>query len=110
MTTPDLTAPADPAAAAAELSARLEGATERLVSTAAGLSDEQAREASLLPGWSRGHVLTHLARNADALRNLLVWARTGVVTPMYATPDERDENIEAGAGRPAAVLLADLTD
>jgi maleylpyruvate isomerase len=110
MTTPDLTAPADPAAAAAELSTRLEAATQRLLRTAAALTDEQAREPSLLPGWSRGHVLTHLARNADALSNLLVWARTGVVTPMYATPDERDENIEAGAGRPAAVLLADLTD
>jgi maleylpyruvate isomerase len=110
MTTPDLTAPDDPAAAAAELSARLEDATQRLLRTAAGLTDDQAREPSLLPGWSRGHVLTHLARNADALRNLLIWARTGVVTPMYATPGERDEKIEAGAGRPAAVLLADLTD
>jgi maleylpyruvate isomerase len=84
MTTPDLTAPADPAAAAAELSARLAAATQRLQDTVAGLTDQQAREPSLLPGWSRGHVLTHLARNADSLRNLLIWARTGVETPQYA--------------------------
>jgi maleylpyruvate isomerase len=109
MTTPEMTAPADPVAAAAELSARLDGATQRLLHTAAGLHDEQAREASLLPGWSRGHVLAHLARNADALRNLLIWARTGVVTPMYPNASDRNEQIEAGSGRPAAVLLADLT-
>jgi maleylpyruvate isomerase len=110
MTTPDLTAPADPAAAAAELSARLAAATQRLQGTAAGLTDQQAREPSLLPGWSRGHVLTHLARNADSLRNLLIWARTGVETPQYANAEARDEGIAAGAGRAAAVLLADLGD
>jgi maleylpyruvate isomerase len=34
-----------------------------------------------LPGWTRGHLLTHVARNADALRNLLTWARTGCHVP-----------------------------
>ena len=110
MTTPDLSAPADPAAAAAELNGRLRGATERLLRTAAELSDDQVREPSLLPGWSRGHVVTHLARNADGLGNLLIWARTGTETPMYATPEAREEGIEAGAGRSAAGLLADLED
>jgi len=46
-------------------------------------------EPSALPGWTRGHLLTHLARNADALVNLLTWARTGIPTPMYASPDQR---------------------
>jgi maleylpyruvate isomerase len=110
MTTPELTEPDDPAAAAAELSARLEAATLRLQHTAVGITDEQAREPSLLPGWSRGHLLTHLARNADSLRNLLIWARTGIVTPQYASAGERDEQIEAGADRPAATLLADVID
>jgi maleylpyruvate isomerase len=89
---------------------RLAGATGRLLATAAGLTDRQAREPSPLPGWSRGHVLTHLARNADGLRNLLSWARTGVVTPQYPSVQARDAAIEAGAGRPAAELLADLRD
>jgi maleylpyruvate isomerase len=40
---------------------------------------------SLLPGWSRRTVIAHVARNADALCNLLTWARTGVETPMYAS-------------------------
>ena len=100
--------PADPAAAAAELSVAVNDATGRLRQTAAGLSDQQAREPSRLPGWSRGHLLTHLARNADSLRNLLIWARTGVVTPQYADEGERERGIAAGAGRTAAELLADL--
>jgi maleylpyruvate isomerase len=100
--------PADPAAAAADLSAAVHDATELLLQTAAGLSDQEAREASLLPGWTRGHVLTHISRNADSLRNLLIWARTGVVTPQYADAAERDRGIAAGAGRPADELVADL--
>jgi maleylpyruvate isomerase len=100
--------PADPAAAAAGLTVAVDDATGRLRQTAAGFSDQQAREPSRLPGWSRGHLLTHLARNADGLRNLLIWARTGVVTPQYADSSQRESDIEAGAGRTIAELLADL--
>jgi maleylpyruvate isomerase len=92
------------------LQSRIADATGRLLATAGGLTDAQAREASALPGWSRGHVLTHLARNADGLRNLLIWASTGVVTPQYPSEQARNDAIEAGAGRPAAALLADLRD
>lgn len=100
--------PADPARTAAELGSIVDASTQRLRRTAADISDQQAREPSLLPGWSRGHVLTHIARNADSLRNLLIWARTGVVTPQYASPGAREHGISAGAGRSAAELLADL--
>lgn len=100
----------EPAAEAAELGARVDIATASLLRTAAGISDPQAREPSLLPGWSRGHVLTHIARNADSLRNLLIWARTGVPTPQYPSPEARDQEIEAGHGRPAAELLADIAN
>lgn len=74
------------------------------------LTDEQAGEPSLLPGWTRGHVLTHLARNADGLVNLVTWAKTGVETPMYGSPEQRNADIEAGAGRSAADLAADVRD
>lgn len=83
-------------------------ATGRLVTSASALSDSQAREPSPLPGWSRGHVLTHVARNADGLRNLLTWAQTGVQTPMYPSLQARAADIEAGASRPAAELAADV--
>jgi maleylpyruvate isomerase len=83
--------------------------TERLLGTAAGLDDEAVAGPSLLPGWTRGHVLTHLARNADGATNLLTWARTGVETPQYASLEQRAADIEAGASRDAAAQRADLT-
>ena len=92
----------------ASLRGRIDEATGRLAATADGLTDAQARGPSRLPGWSRGHVLTHLARNADGLRNLLIWARTTVPTPQYPSQEAREAAIEAGAGRPAAELADDL--
>ena len=47
-------------------------------------------------------MLTHIARNADALTNLFTWARTGVETPMYPSREVRNATIEAQSGRPAA--------
>ena len=89
---------------------RLAVATERLLASAAALSDAQLREPSPLPGWTRGHVLSHVARNADGLRNLLTWARTGTETPMYASAQSRTDDIVAGAGRPGAALVADVRE
>ncbi|HEY2507292.1 MAG TPA: maleylpyruvate isomerase family mycothiol-dependent enzyme [Streptosporangiaceae bacterium] len=102
--------PADAAVAAAGLSARLDVATNMLLRTAAGLTDDEARAASLLPGWSRGHVLTHIARSADGLRNLLIWARSGVQTPQYPSVQVRNADIEAGSGRSVAELASDLAE
>lgn len=61
---------------------------------------------SLLPRWSRAHVVAHLAANAEALGRLLHWARTGERTPMYASPERRAADIEAGAALPASELTA----
>ncbi|MGH8877922.1 MAG: maleylpyruvate isomerase N-terminal domain-containing protein [Stackebrandtia sp.] len=94
----------------AEILTLIEAATERLLDTVADLTGERLREDSLLPGWSRGHVLTHVARQADAMRNLLAWARTGIPTPAYASREARDADIEAGAGRDATALIADLRE
>lgn len=82
--------------------------TDRLLDTVRGLSDADVHSPSRLPGWSRGHVLTHLARNADAVTNLVTWAATGQERPMYASRDQRDRDIEAGARRSAADLEADV--
>jgi maleylpyruvate isomerase len=87
---------------------RLGQSTARLQATADTLSDAQAAAASRLPGWTRGHVLTHLARNADGFRNLLTWARTGDETPMYPSEEARDRAVGEGAGRSAAELAADV--
>jgi maleylpyruvate isomerase len=84
-------------------------ATARLLETARKLDDAAVTGPSLLPGWTRGHVLTHLARNADACVNLLTGARTGADRPMYPSPEQRNADIEAGARRPVAEQISDLT-
>ncbi|MGH3319683.1 MAG: maleylpyruvate isomerase N-terminal domain-containing protein, partial [Streptosporangiaceae bacterium] len=85
-------------------------ATDRLVATIDGLSDEDVRGPSLLPGWTRGHVLAHIARNADAMRNLVTSARTGADIPMYPSRERRDADIERDAPRPSAEHRRDLAE
>lgn len=80
----------------------------RLEQEVAELPASAVPEPSGLDGWSRGHVLAHLSRNADALVNLLTWARTGVRSPMYASLEQRSADIEAGAGRELAEQRTDL--
>jgi maleylpyruvate isomerase len=82
--------------------------TELLLATARALDPGSLGQPSLCPGWTRGHILTHIARNADALVNLVTNATTGSSTPMYASPDSREADIEAGAGRPLAEQVADV--
>ncbi|MFG3103043.1 maleylpyruvate isomerase family mycothiol-dependent enzyme [Streptomyces sp. NPDC048182] len=79
-------------------------ATERLLVAVGTLDNAAVTESSRLPGWSRGHVLAHLARNADALVNVLEGR------PMYASAEVRDADIERDAPRPLDVHLADLRE
>jgi maleylpyruvate isomerase len=83
-------------------------ATAHLLATVADLTDDDLRAPSLCEGWTRGHVLTHIARNADGLSNMLNTAATGEVTPMYESVDQRNADIEAGSSRPVGEQLADL--
>jgi maleylpyruvate isomerase len=89
--------------------AAIDAAAAALLATAEGLTGEQVHAPSLLPGWSRGHVLTHVARNADALARLLRTARTGEDQPAYASAQARVAAIDEGAGRGPAELAADLS-
>ena len=83
-------------------------ATQRLLGDTIAVADEQWRADSRLPGWSRGHVATHLARQADALTRVIQGARSGAVVPMYDAPDQRESEIEAGAHRSGLELQIDL--
>lgn len=82
--------------------------TALLTAVAGRLTGEQFAEPSLLPGWTRAHVVGHVARNAEALGRLAAWARTGVPTPMYAGGEQRAAEIEASATRPPDVLRDEL--
>ncbi len=61
------------------------------------LSDAELDGGSLLPGWSRRHVVAHIGYNARAIARLVEWASTGVETPMYPSVGVRDEEINFGA-------------
>ncbi|MFI7599788.1 maleylpyruvate isomerase family mycothiol-dependent enzyme [Actinoplanes sp. NPDC049681] len=81
----------------------IDEATAKLLGTVRRLTDDEIRQPSLLPGWTRGHVLTHVARGGEALRRALHGQ------PPYPSQEARDADIEAGARRPAADVLADIT-
>lgn len=72
------------------------------------LSDEELRQSSALAGWTRAHVIAHMARNAEALTRLATWARTGVETPMYSSREQRSDDIESSSGAPTSTLRAEL--
>lgn len=91
-----------------QLSDQIDDATQRLLSTARVTAESDLRAPSLLPGWTRAHVLAHLARSADAMRNLLIGARSGVDRPAYASAEARATEIEQGAQQKAADLAADV--
>jgi maleylpyruvate isomerase len=85
-----------------DIMAEIDAGDRRLYDTIGRLTDADVRQPSLLPGWTRGHVLTHLARGGNALRNVLL------DDPAYPSQDARDADIEAGAGRTIADLEADV--
>lgn len=102
-----MTQPANPAASAPDPvadAAAVRGATGRLLAAVEQLDDATASKPSLLPGWTRGHVLAHLARNADALLNVFAGR------PMYADAESRDGDIERDAHRGVAGHLADVRE
>jgi maleylpyruvate isomerase len=72
------------------------------------MTDDDCRAPSLLPGWSRGHVLAHWARNADGQTRMLLAAARGEVAAQYPGGDaQRAADIEAWAARPARLILRD---
>jgi maleylpyruvate isomerase len=86
----------------------IEVSTDLLLASVDALRESQVREPTLLPDWTRGHLITHVSRAAESLCRLLDWARTGVEQQQYPSADARGRDIEAGAGRSVQALAADL--
>jgi len=61
------------------------------------LSDVELDGPTLLPGWTRRHLLAHVGYNARAVARLVTWAATDVETPMYPSPGARAEEIDLGS-------------
>ena len=79
-------------------------ATTRSCEPSTGSRRAQLADPSLLPGWSRGHVVAHLALNAGALAGVLAGLAHGAPPPMYDCPERRDADIESTAALPAGAL------
>lgn len=95
-----------------EIAADLAGmraAQGALVARTEDITDAEARAPSRLPGWSVGHVLTHIARNGDSVARRLEGVARGEIVDQYPGGYEgRAADIERGAHRPAPELVADL--
>jgi maleylpyruvate isomerase len=72
----------------------LDSGTRRLVRTVDAMTDEQWRGPSLLPRWTRAHVVAHLTLNAEGLAGALEGVHEGRAVPMYASDERRDTDIE----------------
>ncbi|MBG6216944.1 maleylpyruvate isomerase [Arthrobacter sp. CAN_A6] len=68
------------------------------------LDDAELDGASLLPNWTRQHVVSHVAYNAKAISRLVAWAATGVETPMYPSVEVRNDEITHGVTLGPAAL------
>jgi maleylpyruvate isomerase len=91
----------------------LDSGTRRLVRSVDAMGDEQWREPSRLPGWTRAHVVAHLTLNAEALSGALEGVHEGRPVPMYASQEARDRDISdlaaAGPSRVRERFLASTT-
>lgn len=71
--------------------------------------DFDVSASSRLPGWTRGHVLTHITNSGRGHAGILRAAARGEVAEQYPNGVEgRAADIEAGATRPAAEQRDDL--
>jgi maleylpyruvate isomerase len=91
-----------------QVSDQIDQATQRLLGTARIITEPDLRADSLLPGWTRAHVLAHVARGADAMRHLLVGVRSGQDRSAYASAETWQADIEYRAGLRPKELADDL--
>ena len=84
--------------------ARVREAQDRLARTVVAMDSESYGAPSLLPGWTRGHVVAHLALNAEGLARAVTGVQTGTPETMYDSQEARDRDIEVLADEPPVIL------
>jgi maleylpyruvate isomerase len=80
----------------------------RLLEGLAPLVNDDFRAPSLLPRFTRGHVVTHLANKAKAHVLLFGGPAAGEIRRLHPAGYDADVAADSGAGRSAAELRADL--
>ena len=87
----------------------VESAFDQVLGALVDITDDDVRGRSRLPGWTRAHVITHLARNADGNRNIVEGALDGEERAQYpGGVEQRAGEIDAGARRSPYELMEDL--
>jgi maleylpyruvate isomerase len=89
---------------------RLGRETDMFLATVSSLSHEELAAPSLCEGWTRAHVIAHVASSGRALVGLIDWATSGEERQLYASPEARAEAIAALAALPREELLAEVRD
>jgi maleylpyruvate isomerase len=88
---------------------RVADAQARFDAAISGISDVEILRPSLLEGWTVGHVLAHVARNADSHRRRTEAAAEGRIVEQYVGGyTGRSAEIDGGSQWPAAVLVEDV--
>ncbi|MEJ7703074.1 MAG: maleylpyruvate isomerase N-terminal domain-containing protein [Geodermatophilaceae bacterium] len=85
---------------------RVADSQDRLDGWLGSLTERQVREPSALPGWTRAHVLAHIAGNAGTASEMFEGYARGEDIPQYSgLPARREDEIDADSSLPAAALL-----
>ncbi len=106
----DAEQPGEPDAQLGTLRGLVSHATQQLLGDTIAVSDEDWQAPSALPDWNRAQVATHIARQAEAMGRLASWALTGERQDMYASPEQRSADIDAGRARSGLDLQIDLDE
>ncbi|MGO4956399.1 maleylpyruvate isomerase family mycothiol-dependent enzyme [Luteococcus sp. Sow4_B9] len=83
-------------------------ATQALLGDTIAIPEEDWHGPSRLPGWTRAHVATHLARNADGLRRVALGLLEHRPNRMYPDERARMRELELGSRRSGLELQIDL--
>ena len=81
---------------------------DALLDAVGRLTGEELAGPSPLAGWTRGHVLSHIAGLSGAMLGQAQAAERGEVVLVYASQEARNAEIETGSGRTVAEHLAVL--
>ncbi|GGG50429.1 maleylpyruvate isomerase [Kocuria dechangensis] len=84
---------------------RLGRETDMFLATIESLSDDEMAAPSLCGGWTRAHVIAHIASNGRALVKLIDWAVTGQEQAPYASTEARNQEIAELAALPRKELV-----
>lgn len=86
--------------------AAINAATQRVHTTISAMPEAAFAEPSVLPDWSRAHVVAHLGLNGAGIARAFEGLTRGELVAMYDSQESRNDDIETWAALPVAELRA----